>query len=60
MEVEVNCCKVTLASAGSMSVRISNLWATIWTQYLLKTRQDGHIWSVTFGFKWGICFRKYY
>jgi len=60
MELEVFCCKVTLASADSMSVRISNQWATIWTQYLLKMRQDGRISSVMFGFKWGICFREYY
>ena len=32
MEVEVFCCKITLSSADSMSVRISNLWTMIWTQ----------------------------
>jgi len=46
MEVEVFCCKVTLDSVDPMSVRLSNPWATIWTRYLLKTRHDGHVWSV--------------
>ena len=38
------CCKVALATADSMSVRISNLLATIWTQYLLRLTENNKRW----------------